>query len=71
VGDEPFPSGFKIAVPKPYRPLFYFMGDDKGRIYVRTNERDSQRQLKWDVFNGKVRNILSFFYPLTENTCFM
>jgi len=62
-GDEPPPSGFKIATPKSYPPMYYLLGDDKGRIYVRTYERDSEGKLKWDVFDEEGRFILSFFHP--------
>jgi len=61
-GDEPLPSGFKIAIPKHYPPMYYLQGDDKGRIYVRTYERDSEGQVKFDVFDEEGRYILSFFH---------
>jgi len=62
-GDEPTPPGFKIAVPKHYPPMYYLLNDDKGRIYVRTYERDSKGQIKFDVFDQEGRYILSFFHP--------
>jgi hypothetical protein len=62
-GDQPPPSGLKIAIPKHYPPMYYLLGDDKGRIYIRTYERDSKGQIKWDVFDKEGRFILSFFHP--------
>lgn len=62
-GDEPPPSGLKIAIPKHYPPMYYLLSDDKGRFFVRTYERNSKGQLKWDVFDEEGRYILSFFHP--------
>ncbi len=62
-GDEPPPTGFKIAIPKHFPPMYYLLGDDKGRIYVRTYERDSKGQFKWDVYDEEGRYILNFFHP--------
>jgi len=62
-GDEPTPSGFKIAIPKHYPPIYYLLGDNKEKIYVRTYEQDSQGKIKWDVFDEEGRYILSFFHP--------
>lgn len=61
-GDEQLPPGIKIAFPKHYPPIYYFLGDNKGRIYVRTYEQGSQGKIKWDVFDEEGRYILSFFH---------
>ena len=69
-GDEPLPTGIKIAFPKFYPPIYYFLGDERGRIYVRTYERDSQERIKWDVFDEDGRYMLSFYHP-EEDTIFV
>ena len=60
---EPLPPGYKFVFPKHYPPIDYLLGDDKGRIYVRTYERDSQGKVKWNVFDEEGRYILNFFHP--------
>jgi hypothetical protein len=62
-GDQLPPPGLKIAIPKHYPPIYYLLGDDKGRIYVHTYERDSKGKIKWDVFDEEGLYILSFFHP--------
>ena len=60
---RPQRARYKIVFPKHYPPIDYFRCDDEGRIYVRTYERDSRGQIKWDVFDEEGRYILSFFHP--------
>lgn len=62
-GERPPPPGYKIVCPKHFPPLYYFLCDEKGRIYVRTFIRNSQGFFKWDVFDDEGRYILSFFHP--------
>lgn len=62
-GDNPPPSGFKLVFPKHFPPIYYFICDEKGRIYVRTYVRNAQGLIKWDVFDEGGRYILSFFHP--------
>jgi hypothetical protein len=60
---RPQRSRYKFVFPKHYPPIDYFRCDDEGRIYIRTFERDSKGQIKWDVFDEDGRYILSFFHP--------
>jgi hypothetical protein len=60
---EGFPPTLKIAFPKKYPPIYYLLGSDKGRIYVRTYTRNDEGFLKWDVFDEEGRYLLSFFHP--------
>lgn len=60
---EGFPPTLKIVFPKKYPPIYYLLGDDKGRIYVRTYTQNDEGLLKWDVFDEEGRYILSFFHP--------
>jgi len=52
---EGFPPTLKIVFPKKYPPIYYLLGDDKGRIYVRTYTRNDEGFLKWDVFDEEGR----------------
>jgi len=60
------PSTIKIVFPKSYPPFYYFICDDVGRIYVRTQRENKQGDLKWDVFDDEGIYILSFFLPQAE-----
>jgi len=62
-GDEPPPEGIQIVFPKHFYPMYYFLCDDRGRIFVRTYVRNDEKKVKWDVFDEKSRFILSFFHP--------
>jgi hypothetical protein len=60
---EGFPPTLKIVFPKKYPPIYYLLGGDKGRIYVRTYTKNDEDLSKWDVFDEEGRYILSFFHP--------
>jgi len=60
------PDMIKIIFPKSYPPFYYFICDDLGRIYVRTQRENKQGDLKWDVFDEEGVYILSFFLPPGE-----
>ncbi|UCE41036.1 MAG: 6-bladed beta-propeller [Candidatus Aminicenantes bacterium] len=60
------PDIIKIVFPKSYPPFYYFICDDIGRIYVRTQRENNQGDLKWDVFDEEGIYILSFFLPPEE-----
>jgi len=57
-----FPPTLKLVFPKKYPAMYYFLCDEKGRIYVRTYTQNKEGLLKWDVFNEEGRYILSFFH---------
>jgi hypothetical protein len=65
-GDMEIPDMIKIVFPKSYPPFYYFICDDVGRIYVRTQRENDQGDLKWDVFDEEGVYILSFFLPPGE-----
>jgi len=58
-----FPPSLKLVFPKKYPAIYYFLSDEKGRIYVRTYTQNKEGLLKWDVFDEEGRYILSFFHP--------
>jgi hypothetical protein len=60
------PPGYKVKVPEYYNPLYYFVCDDEGRIYVRTFERDSKGGFCYDVFGAEGRNMGKFSLPVDE-----
>lgn len=60
------PPEYKISVPEYYNPLYYFLCDDDGRIYVRTYERDSKGGFYYDVFDSEGRYIAKFSLPGDE-----
>jgi len=62
-GEQPPPSSIRVEFPKYYPPMYYFLCDEKGRIYVRTYTQDVQGWIKWDVFDEEGRYILNFFHP--------
>jgi len=60
------PPGYKVKIPEYYNPIYYFVCDDQGRIYVRTFERDSKGGFCYDVFDPEGRNIGKFSLPANE-----
>jgi len=60
------PPGYKVKIPEYYNPVYYFVCDDEGRIYVRTFERDSKGGFCLDVFDAEGRNIGKFSLPANE-----
>lgn len=60
------PDVIKLVFPKSYPPFYYFICDDIGRIYVRTQRENKQGDLEWDVFDKEGIYILSFFLPSEE-----
>ena len=60
------PPGYKVKIPEYYNPIYYFVCDDEGRIYVRTFERDCQGGFCYDVFDPEGRNIGKFSLPANE-----
>jgi hypothetical protein len=65
-GDMEIPDIIRLVFPKNFPPFYYFIGDDVGRIYVRTQRENKQGDLKWDVFDEEGIYILSFFLPPGE-----
>jgi hypothetical protein len=65
-GDMEIPDMIRIVFPKNYPPFYYFICDDIGRLYVRTQRQNDQGDLKWDVFDEEGVYILSFFLPPGE-----
>ncbi len=60
------PPGYKVKIPEYYNPVYYFICDDEGRIYVRTFERDSKGGFCLDVFDEEGRNVGKFSLPANE-----
>jgi len=60
------PPGYKVELPEYYNPLYYFICDEDGRIYVRTYEKDSKGGFYYDVFDSEGRNIAKFSLPGNE-----
>jgi hypothetical protein len=65
-GDMEIPDMIKIVFPKSFPPFYYFICDDTGRVYVRTQRENDQGDLEWDVFDEEGVYILSFFLPPGE-----
>ncbi len=65
-GDESPPERIRIVFPKHFYPMYYFICDDRGRIFVRTFIRDDENRYKWDVFDEESRYILSFSHPVED-----
>jgi hypothetical protein len=65
-GGREIPDVIRLVFPKSYPPFYYFICDDIGRIYVRTQRENNQGDLKWDVFDQEGIYILSFFLPPGE-----
>ena len=65
-GDMEIPDMIRIVYPKSYPPFFYFICDDIGQVYVRTQRENDRGDLKWDVFDEEGVYILSFFLPPDE-----
>lgn len=60
------PPEYKIKLPEYYNPLYYFICDEDGRIYVRTYERDNKGGFYYDVFDSEGRYIAKFSIPGNE-----
>ncbi len=60
------PPGYKVKIPEYYNPIYYFICDEEGRIYVRTFERDSKGGFCHDIFDAEGRNIGKFSLPADE-----
>ncbi len=52
-----------------YPPIASFVGDDEGRLYVRTYARDGRGGVRHDVFNAEGRCVLQFMLPEAETVC--
>jgi hypothetical protein len=52
-----------LVFPEKYPPMYYFVSDDTGKIYVRTYEKDERGLFKWEVFDEEGRYVLDFFHP--------
>lgn len=65
-GNREIPDVIKFIFPKSFPPFYYFIVDDIGQIYVRTQRENKQGDLKWDVFDVDGIYILSFFLPPGE-----
>ena len=65
-GEAGFPPSIKLVFPKNHPPIYYLISDEKGRIYVRTNEVDESGLFKWDVFDEEGRFILNFYHTGDE-----
>ena len=62
-GDRGVPPGFKLEFAKNYYPYYFFICGDEGRIYVRTYEKDKERNFYYDVFDPEGRYIARFSLP--------
>jgi hypothetical protein len=60
------PPAIKIQFPETYPPVEYFIGDDEGRLYVRTYETDGKGGLWYDVFDTEGRCITRISLPTNE-----
>ena len=64
--DQGFPSTLKLVFPKVHPAINYLINDDRGRTYVRTNNKNDEGHMKWDVFDEEGRYILSFYHQENE-----
>jgi hypothetical protein len=62
-GDRELPPEYKLEFPNSYYPYYYFVCGDEGRIYVRTYERDTEGNFRYDVFSPEGRYIAKFYFP--------
>lgn len=53
-------------IPGKHAPFFYLLGDDAGRIYARTYERDERDRLIYDVFDPEGRFFARLALPEWE-----
>ena len=53
-------------LPNQYSPIFYFICDDLGRIYVRTYERNEKGWIGFDIFDDEGRFFSRLFLPEEE-----
>ncbi len=60
------PPGYKVKIPEYYNPIYYFICDEEGRIYVRTFEKDSKGGFYHDIFDAEGRYIGKFSLPADE-----
>ena len=65
-GEKGAPDYIHLKFPKYFTPFVYFICDDIGRIYVRTNTENKKGDIMWDVFDDEGIYILSFFLPPLE-----
>jgi hypothetical protein len=63
-GDVQYRS--QLVFPDVFPPLFYFVGDAEGRLYVQTYETDGKGGLWFDVFDAEGRCITRFSLPREE-----
>jgi hypothetical protein len=56
----------KDNIPGEYQPFFYLLGDDEGRLYARTYERDERDRLIYDVFDPEGRFFARMALPEWE-----
>jgi len=61
------PPSIQFKFPEAYPPVQYFVGDDEGRLYVGTYERNEKDELLFDVFDTEGRYIARFSLPQDEN----
>jgi len=65
-GGQPTPPPLRIVFPKYYPPVDRFIGDEEGRLFVRTYERDGRGGVWFDAFDGDGRCITRFTFPENE-----
>jgi hypothetical protein len=62
------PSYQKLIVfPAVYPPVYYFVGDEEGRLFAQTYEKDDKGWLLFDVFDADGRCITRFSLPKDES----
>jgi hypothetical protein len=66
LGDSPADMRSQIVLPDAFPPVFFFIGDPDGRLYVQTYETDPQGRLIYDVFDTEGRCVTRFSLPREE-----
>jgi hypothetical protein len=64
-GDS-LPIDIKLDWPENYPPIYYFVIDENGWIYVETYEKDKKGQIYFDVFDPEGRYVTRFSQPEGE-----
>ena len=68
-GDRGIPPGRTFEIPSHFPPVYYFIVDDEGRMFVCTLEYEEKNgiyYLYYDVFDAEGRYIAKFSHPRRE-----
>jgi hypothetical protein len=65
-GGQPLSPSLRIAFPEYYPPVDRFIGDEEGRLFVRTYERDGRGGVWFDAFDVDGRCVTRFLFPENE-----